>query len=113
MIYFIYGRANKNEAYVKIGYSKNPEQRLKQLQTGCPIKLSIRYTMSGNFETEKALHEYYKEYKVPHSKEWFYFRGDLKENLLNAPKQCKSIQQFVCSFSKRQSKSKLQNMNIL
>jgi len=111
MIYFITGRANKQDKYVKIGYSKNPEVRLKQLQTGCPIKLKLQYIMSGSFETEKALHIYYEKYRVPHSKEWFYFRGELKENLIHAPKNCKSIQQFVCSFSKKRSRDKLKTLN--
>lgn len=48
MIYAI-GDGNK----VKIGYSKNPQKRLKQLQTGHPNKLKLLHTWEGDKLAEK------------------------------------------------------------
>lgn len=57
--------------YYKIGKSKDPERRLKQLQTA-NIKTVLIYV--SNKITEKELHILYSKYKV--DREWF----DLKDN---------------------------------
>lgn len=55
MIYAI-GDGNK----VKIGYSKNPQKRLKQLQTGQPNKLKLLHTWEGDKLAEKKDSLYFK-----------------------------------------------------
>ena len=70
MIYFI-----KSGNYVKIGYSKEPKQRLKELQTANPLKLTLMGTIPGTYSTEKALHSLYNKYKK--RGEWFNCKKDL------------------------------------
>lgn len=55
----------------KIGISKNPEVRLKQLQTGNSSKLSLIYKAKANnrFKDELELHKLFEEYKL--QGEWF------------------------------------------
>lgn len=77
MIYFI--KAGKK--HVKIGFSKDPIERLKSLQTGNPHKLEIVTTIPGSYETEKALHNYFSRNK--REGEWFHITGEL-ENCLKA-----------------------------
>lgn len=54
---------------VKIGYSVNPEARLKELQTGNPRKLSLIGTTKGSPQMEKNVHKFLKRYK--HRGEWY------------------------------------------
>ena len=55
-VYFI-----SNGEAIKIGFSKNPvEKRLKQLQTGSSLKLSLVYSIEGvTMDFEKTLHNYF------------------------------------------------------
>lgn len=64
MIYFI-----KALNTVKIGYSANPEKRLKELQTGNSEKLELLLTIPGNKESEKAFHLYFDRARL--NGEWF------------------------------------------
>jgi hypothetical protein len=64
MIYFI-----KAKNTVKIGYSANPEKRIKELQTGNPEKLELLLTIPGNRETEAAFHTYFDRARL--EGEWF------------------------------------------
>ena len=80
----IYVIGNLTEMLCKIGYSNNPNKRLKEVQTGCPYRLEILATFDGNIPTEKQLHEKYKEYNI--NGEWFRIEGNLKialEKFLN------------------------------
>lgn len=63
---------------LKIGVSKNPNKRLKQLQTGSPYKLKLVGVFKGMAFHEKPLHSRLKPYKlsVYYKKtqgEWFDF----------------------------------------
>jgi hypothetical protein len=71
MIYFIVGGK-----FCKIGFSKDPNTRLKELQTACPYKLKVVATMPGCFATELALHSVFSDQRT-HG-EWFHFTGNLK-----------------------------------
>ena len=53
MIYFI---ADKNNQYIKIGYTKNLKNRINNLQTSNPLELYTYKTIIGNREDEKSLH---------------------------------------------------------
>lgn len=49
-LYFIQKKGKGNQP-VKIGYSKDPDSRCLNLQTGCPDKLIVRIRLP--FSTEK------------------------------------------------------------
>lgn len=76
---FVYVFANFFSGVCKIGFTKNPLNRLKQVQTGCPYKLEIVLVINGSVKVEKALHRKYKKFKT--NGEWFLFRGELKESI--------------------------------
>lgn len=57
--------------YYKIGVAKNPEKRLKAIQTGCPVEVVLEhYEMRDEaYKTETYLHMIFHKYKT-HG-EWF------------------------------------------
>ena len=92
-IYLIY--AEKIDAY-KIGISKNPAKRIKNLQTGCPYELSLLNVFKSNFphQLEKAIHKKYLSYKKnidqdEISGEWFNLPFNCVVNFLE---ECESIE---------------------
>ena len=74
MIYLI--KCDKTES-CKIGYSKNPENRLIQLQTGNPFSLELVTSIEGGLKKEKLIHKFFKKYKL--SGEWFSYNQDIKD----------------------------------
>lgn len=73
-----------NEKHFKIGFSKNPQRRLAQLQTGCPDKLSLKYSLEIEIAPihiiEKIMH---KQCPKKVSGEWFDGNLDELVSLLN------------------------------
>ena len=74
MVYFI---LNADLNHIKIGYSKNPEQRLKQLQTSSSNKLEIYFQTNGEFSLETYLHKKYHNYHIIN--EWYVFNEEIKD----------------------------------
>ena len=80
-------RAGKGFVYVvsgeggllKIGWSSNPERRLKELQVASPHSLKFLKTWPGSMEEEKALHRLLMDHRV-HG-EWF-SRSPLLDRIL-------------------------------
>ncbi len=68
MVYFI---LNKEVNHIKIGYSKNPKQRLKTLQTSSSHKLELIYSIEGDITIERFLHKQFKNSHIYN--EWFYY----------------------------------------
>lgn len=68
---YVYAIKNKDTGNIKLGISKNPEQRLKQLQTGCDGKLElVAYRKADNgYRDEVQLHHENSQYAI-HG-EWF------------------------------------------
>jgi hypothetical protein len=66
MIYIIKCNITNN---CKIGFSKNPLKRLKELQTANASTLSLLFTVDGSIFEESYLHKYFHSYKV--QGEWF------------------------------------------
>lgn len=65
-VYFIQGLCG---GAIKIGFSKNPEKRLAELQTGYPDTLTILLMIPGTEATERAIH---REFEASRLKgEWF------------------------------------------
>lgn len=72
-VYFILASSAKPRK-MKIGKAKDPEKRLRQLQTGCPYQLKLIGTIRCKsdrhaIDIEKAAHELFSEYN--HLGEWF------------------------------------------
>ena len=65
-VYFIQGI---NGGAIKIGYSDNPESRLKALQTGYPDILKILLLVPGTEKTERYFHNKFAEHRL--NGEWF------------------------------------------
>lgn len=53
-VYFIQG--SNEEGLIKIGWAKDPIKRLADLQTACPIPLTLLGAKPGDVTDEKALH---------------------------------------------------------
>lgn len=74
MIYFIEA---VGAGLVKIGFTeRDVEQRLKELQTGCPHKLRTLATMEGNATEEAELHLVLAHLRA--NGEWFRLEGELR-----------------------------------
>ena len=58
---------------IKIGISKNPKNRMRQLQTGSPYKLKLLTIVNGRGDLERSLHESLNSYKKACKGEWFDF----------------------------------------
>ena len=69
---------NKNKSIVKIGYSKNPKRRIKDLQTANPGVKLIAYA-HGSLRSEKRLHIMFSKYRT--QREWFAFPMTKKETI--------------------------------
>lgn len=65
-VYFLYDRISK---MVKIGYSKNIQRRMKQLQTSNPNELELVYYVEGNRDTEFYFHKMF--FYCRRNGEWF------------------------------------------
>lgn len=70
MVYFI-----SDGTYTKIGKSKNPLTRIKDLQTSNPNSLMFTYLFDCNDSFEKRLHKLLDEYKTKSNNEWFDLRN--------------------------------------
>lgn len=68
----------KNPTICKIGFSKNPEKRIKTFQTGHPEKLKLYYyelfTETSIRKFESIVHKNLKHYKF--NNEWFQISPD-------------------------------------
>jgi hypothetical protein len=66
---------------IKIGRSKDPVKRLKQLQTGNPNKLKLIASFEGLGWKEKIIHEHLSMHRL--EGEWFSYEciGDLPLNI--------------------------------
>jgi hypothetical protein len=81
MIYFI--RVN-GTGPIKIGYTKDPERRLMNLQGSSPYPLAMIGLRKGTISDEKCLHNIYQKHRVSDGgKEWY---NPTKEILQEAKK---------------------------
>ena len=65
-VYFVQGESG---GPIKIGYTANVSNRIKELQTGYPDALKLLLAIPGNINNEQVLHSKLKEYRL-HG-EWF------------------------------------------
>ena len=78
-VYIIKDTGYKNRC--KIGISKNPKQRLRNLQTGNSNKLDLIFLLQVNpniksSAVESEIHKYFKEKNLWVHGEWFDFQND-------------------------------------
>ena len=62
---------------IKIGYSDNPDKRIKQLLTGSALALEMRAVMPGSQATEKELHQRFSHLRIEN--EWFEFNDEIRQ----------------------------------
>lgn len=69
---YVYLIQSTENSYYKIGVSKSPNIRIKQLNTGnpSPTKLIEAYPSEKAYQIEKILHRMYSHLKIE-NKEWF------------------------------------------
>jgi hypothetical protein len=66
MVYII-----SDGTFTKIGWSKDPQKRLRQLQTGNSLRLKLLKIYEVPRIKERYLHKALFRYKVRHNGEWF------------------------------------------
>lgn len=59
----------KNGEFFKIGFSKNPDVRMRELQTGNPLEVKLIGTVQGSRQLEKAWHVKFSKRRI--RGEWF------------------------------------------
>lgn len=70
-VYFI-----KSSYFVKIGYSNDPNERIKKIFTSTPFDCELLFCIRGTLQLERQLHS---EFAACHyQKEWFFHCGKLK-----------------------------------
>lgn len=74
-VYFI--AQQNNDRKVKIGYSQNPNKRLKSLSTSSPSPLLLLGYFNGTMGTEKETHEKFNKFHL--KGEWFNLNGEMLE----------------------------------
>ena len=74
MLYLI---SDRERTVAKVGYSKNPHSRLKQLQTGHPQPLELLATYPGTIADEIKFHAWLSPDRT--SGEWFRWSGKIEQ----------------------------------
>jgi hypothetical protein len=114
MVYFV-----SDGIYTKIGKSKTPLNRIKELQTSNANKLFFTHLFDVKDKYEKTLHKLFKEYKTDSNNEWFDLRNVNIENILIG--NLFKIPQFIdiklaefkaLQFNSKVNKTFKQNQNI-
>jgi len=77
-VYFIQGNV---DSPIKIGYSTNPFERIKQFQPLYKEKLNILLTIEGDLSKEKTIQEFFKDENIHH--ELFLPSEDLKKYIIS------------------------------
>jgi hypothetical protein len=64
---------------VKIGFTEERsfDNRMRALQTGCPLKLDILMYEDGSLQAEKAIHKAFKSLSI--SGEWYNNKNEIRE----------------------------------
>lgn len=80
-VYFILDREMDR---VKIGYTRrDPNKRLKQLQTGSSSELELLYYVEANgFNTERFYHKLFSNSKI--IGEWYQYNYHMKQVIMNS-----------------------------
>lgn len=63
------------DRFVKIGWSKEPENRKLGLESGLPLDLTVYAVLAGSVNIERTLHRRFAEYRL--RREWFRNEGEV------------------------------------
>lgn len=74
---YVYFIVDYNKKEVKIGYSKHPQQRLKELSTSYPGKLELAKVIPGTVKDERKYHQIFCHSKI--CREWFTLTPEIEE----------------------------------
>lgn len=102
---YIYFITNEEEGLVKIGFSKNPLGRLKQIETANGGKLKLAKVIKGTRQEEVKYHKVFSRYKV--RREWFRLSEEIKyflEREVKGVSKCSDNELFVAFNKKRKKK---------
>jgi len=81
---------------IKIGFTiKDPRKRLRSLQTGCPIQLTLLGWYPGSLRQEQELHQQLAEFRM--SGEWFRVDERMSE-ILAGPVRCAQINNALTGY---------------
>lgn len=80
-VYFLLCSDNR----VKIGTTTNIKHRMSGIQNGQSDEVKLLVEIQGSYETEKALHQQFKRYRI--RGEWFRYEGKLKTYVGNLMKK--------------------------
>ena len=72
VVYFVMA----TNGLIKIGRTKNVEQRMSHIATHSPLDIMLMFTLDGDDwgRTELAIHEYFEKYRI--KGEWFLIPAD-------------------------------------
>lgn len=73
---FVYAVRTVDAAFVKIGYSLNPEKRINQGSTYCPFALDIVLIIPGDQNRETEIHRALARFR--YRREWFFWSDYVK-----------------------------------
>lgn len=86
----------------KVGISKSSKKRVKNIQTGCPVEIEVRYIFESKWphKVEKSLHRQFNRYKNDEYSgmlkgEWFSLPV---EEILGFLETCKRIEGTIDSL---------------
>lgn len=95
MIYFI---QNQITGRIKIGYSKEPDCRIKNLQTGNDAELKVLFSIPGGYKEETELRKRFKH--LHYRGEWYDCKAELAEYIESVkPSEVEFIKDFNFSDS--------------
>jgi len=66
---FVYFIQSGNNGAIKIGYTKDVDRRIKELQTSNPEKLNLLLKVGAEPNDEKVMHDKFKKYCI--NLEWY------------------------------------------
>lgn len=94
---YVYLIQSLENGYYKIGISKTPNIRLKQLSTGNPSKIKLVQTYYSKFPhlVESSLHQRYAQYRK--EGEWFELSIEVEVNFLS---HCSKIEENIIFLKK-------------
>lgn len=88
MVYFV-----SNGEHIKIGKSRKPLNRIKELQTSNSNILKFIYLFDVKDKYEKTLHKLFKDFKTESNNEWFDLKGVDIEQIIKG--SLRNIPQFL------------------
>jgi hypothetical protein len=77
----------KSGYFIKIGYSKDPHDRLKTINTAIPGECELLFSIPGSIKLERRVHDLFRP--CHYQKEWFFLCGKLKRFIEEAENHLK------------------------